>query len=63
MVLSKYEIGPDPEEAITEIVKDLSSSEPEQVKLFADVYVFLVGGKSWAGRHKEPSDFTEKIGI
>ncbi len=24
------------EEAVTEIVKDLSSSEPEQVKLFAD---------------------------
>ena len=35
-----------PEEAVTEIVKDLLSSEPEQAKLFADVYVFLIGGKS-----------------
>ncbi len=51
------------EEAAAEIVKDLSSSEPEQVKLFADVYVFLVGGKTWPGRHKESSDFTEQIGI
>ena len=52
-----------PEEAVTEIVKDLSSSKPEQVKLFADIYVLLVGGKAWPGRHKESSDFTEQIGI
>ena len=51
------------EEAVAEIVKDLSSSEPEQVELFANVYGFLEGGKFWPGRHKESSDFTEQIGI
>ena len=52
-----------PEEAVTEIVKDLSSSEPGQVKLFADIYVFLADGRARPGRHKESSDFTEQIGI
>ena len=51
------------EEAAAEIVKDLSSSKPEQIKLFADIYVFLVGGKAWPGKHKESSDFTEQFGI
>ena len=32
-----------PEEAAAEIVKDLFSSEPEQVKLFADVFVATCG--------------------
>ena len=52
-----------PEEAVTEIVKDLISSEPEQVRLFADVYVFLIGGTSWPGRHQESVDDIEQIGI
>jgi len=51
------------EEAAVEIVKDLSSSKPEQVRLFADVYVFLIGGKSWPGRHQESVDDIEHIGI
>jgi hypothetical protein len=33
-----------PEEAAAEIMKDLSSCKPEQVKLFANIYVFLLGG-------------------
>jgi len=51
------------EEAAAEIVKDLSSSEPEQIKLFADIYVLLVGGKAGPGKHKESSDFIEQFGI
>jgi hypothetical protein len=50
-------------EAVAEVVKDLSSSEPEQMELFADIYVFLAGGKSWPGRHKESVDDNEHIGI
>ena len=34
-----------PEKAAAEMVKDLSSSKPEQVKLFANIYVFLVGDR------------------
>lgn len=52
-----------PEEAVAEIVKDLSSSKPEQVKLFANIYVLLIGGKTCPGKHKESYDFTEQIGI
>jgi len=51
------------EEAAAEIVKDLSSSEPEQVKLFAYIYVFLAGGRALPDKHKESADDIEHIGI
>ncbi len=59
----RYKKFLNPVEAVAEIVKDLSSSEPEQVKLSASIYVFLVGRKSWPGKHKESPDDFEQIGI
>lgn len=62
-MVERYKKFLNKEESAAEIVNDLHSSEPDQVKLFADVYVFLIGGKSWPGKHKESPDDIEQIGI